>query len=108
MDEEKRSACEQIVTSLKSLYSAKTISESQYYKGIVSVAYEYANAEEIGECLNLLGIIPLEYVTYGMQQELENDALFADILFRLSKILEQSGAVRLESEVTPNMSPAKA
>lgn len=108
MSEEKRIACEQIVASLKDLYAANRISTPQYYKGLVSVAYEYAVAEEMNECLSLLGLIPVDYVAYELGMELENDRFFTEVFFNLAKILEQSGVVALESEVAPNMSPAKA
>lgn len=108
MDSEKRQACEQIIASLKSLYGSGTIGEKQYYKSIISVAYEYAKNDDLNECMSLLSVISPEFIFNELQSELENDSLFMDVTYNLSKILEKFGVVIMEPEFPTNMSPAKA
>lgn len=108
ISEEKRAACEQILESLKHLYASGSIVSGQYYKGLVTVAYEYAKEYEIPDCLLVLSYIPPEYILNEMSKDLDEDDLFREVSFKLSEILEKSGTVSLLPDIVTNMNPASA
>ena len=108
MTKEKRLACEQIIDAIKYLYAHEKISSFDYYKGLMSVACEFAKFEETTDTTALLSLIPSTFFTQEMQAHLDNDMHFLEICYNLAEQLKATGLVILAPEPVLTMPPAEA
>lgn len=85
------------------------MSDGSYYKCLVSLAYEYALAEEDQMALVLLAKAPPDYYKTVQPQQMDADKQYSDLVVLLAYKLIQMGVVDGSEEVhVPTMPPGLA
>lgn len=108
MTESKRESCEQILDALKYLFNSGKMDILNYYKGVISVASEFAKFDEMEDVVQLLCLIPGSFFTEELAAHLDADPLFMDVCYNLASELKSSGLVILAPEPVLTMPPAEA
>lgn len=95
--------------TIEEIYKKGAMGADMYYKCIVSLAFEYACADEQQECLVQLTRVPVTYYQNTQPGHMRDDRLYAELVVLLSYKLIQMGVVEgSEQIVTPTMAPARA
>ena len=103
---------EEIDSALKTIEEIRKqgiMGDDVYHKCIVSLAYEYACADQQQECLVQLTRVPPSYYKDVQLQHMKDDSMYRDLVVLLSYKLIQMGVVDGSEEiVVPTMAPARA
>ena len=105
----KRDEIDAALKMVEEMHKTGALSEGVWAKCLVSLAYEYALAEEDQMALVLLVKAPPEYYKDVQPQQMDADAQYRDLVILLAYRLVQMGVVDGAEEVhPPTMAPGRA
>ena len=103
---------EEVDSALKTIEEIKkqgVMSDDVYHKCLVSLAFEYACADQQQECLVQLARVPASYYKDVQLKHMREDSMYRDLVVLLSYKLIQMGVVDGSEEIKgPMMAPARA
>lgn len=91
MDEVNRLQCRLAIEALEGLRADKTIDDDIYHKGVVAIAFEYADAEEMDIALGMLVKVPKAYYADVQLGQMCADPLYSEVVVRLARLLVLAG-----------------
>lgn len=94
--------------ALLAMFRDSVIDRDVYGKRLISLAYQYAKANDVSRATPLLGKMSEEYYRQVMPKQMEDDPVFANEAYGLAEKLVSDGHVTLEREYQYNKAPAKA
>lgn len=107
MDNEYKKLLEQSENEIISLHENHLLTNEEFYKCIIGLAYEYAIEKSFSKCIKLLKKCDPEYFTGKMKEEMLEDEKFYKVGEILAKSLVDANIVNL-MEFNFNKAPAKA
>jgi hypothetical protein len=93
MKAEHRKQCEEMLVILQGMRRDGTVGENAYFKGVVSIAYEYMNDGEIKPGLDLLVMVPDSYFAKQQKADMMADHAYAHCCLVISQRLIQNGFI---------------
>lgn len=93
-----RKAIEEALLAIKTMVREEAITPDIYFKGLVSLAYEYVLLNDASAATDLLNLVPVEYFLGVQDKQMEDDPVYAEVSVKLAKYLIDAGLVDQEPE----------
>jgi hypothetical protein len=91
MKAEDQKECRRVVSALRDCLATGVLTAPEFHRALVSVAYEYAIAEEVDTAVSLLVGIPLTYFQLEQAQQMLDDPTYAAICQVIARHLSLAG-----------------
>lgn len=93
MTEEIRYKLEKVQAVLRKMRKDNSIDVNTYYKGMISIAYEYCVDGDLKETMLILNDIEDEYFTTAMAPQMQEDPFFLETAYTIATTLVTAGVV---------------
>lgn len=94
---------DKVYDDLKTLYLEDGLQDSLYFKGLITLAYEYIILADISNCVHLISECDSYYLNNILETQMEEDPKFKEVVIKLVDILEKAGipldSIESEDEV---------
>lgn len=91
MDDELKSDLERAEAHIMGLKDKGLLPDENYYKCMVSLAYEYAIDGNMDKVKSMLAPIPADYYNTTMQQQMQDDPDFMDVASGVAQAIVDHG-----------------
>lgn len=111
MEADTRARLEEMQAALINLRARRSIDDSVYFKGILSLASEYAEADDLHVASHMINECGPEYFGGAMVKQMQDDSAYRVVVHGLAKKLVDAGVVVLDDEpeyVLTTSKPAQA
>jgi hypothetical protein len=90
--------------ALKDLYVTGQLNPDDYYKGVVAVAYQFAQRGEVSRAMELLLVPPEDYYRNSQLDQMRIDADYREVVVQFAHWI----ATNCDEFIKPNMPSALA
>lgn len=108
MDADFEKKVEESISAVTKMYRDKILPEEDYYRCMVSLAYEYAIGDKVLQAASIAQGIPRDYYQKVQHQQMLEDPNYAYISYSLALALFQAGYVHIGEIPAPTMGAATA
>lgn len=111
MEANARTRLEEMQAALINMRANRSIDDSVYFKGLLSLAYEYAVADDLHVATHIVNECGVDYFGNAMAKQMQDDSAYRTVVYGLAQKLVEVGVVILDDEpeyVLTTSKPAQA